>query len=77
MRRNAKHSARGPWDLKRREPTTFEALIRWRHSTRGLLLPIDFIPIAEETGIIIPLGNWFSGEHAWKLPSGQTTWESP
>jgi predicted signal transduction protein with EAL and GGDEF domain len=45
-------------DLKTREPTTFEALIRWRHPARGLLLPIDFIPIAEETGIIIPLGNW-------------------
>jgi diguanylate cyclase (GGDEF)-like protein len=45
-------------DLKTREPTTFEALIRWRHPMRGLLLPIDFIPLAEETGIIIPLGNW-------------------
>ena len=45
-------------DLKTREPTTCEALVRWRHPARGLLLPIDFIPIAEETGIIIPLGDW-------------------
>jgi diguanylate cyclase (GGDEF)-like protein/PAS domain S-box-containing protein len=45
-------------DLKTREPTTLEALVRWRHPARGLLLPIEFIPIAEETGIIIALGDW-------------------
>jgi diguanylate cyclase (GGDEF)-like protein len=48
-------------DLKTREPTTFEALIRWRHPARGLLLPVEFIPLAEETGIIIPLGGWILG----------------
>ncbi|MCA1565949.1 MAG: EAL domain-containing protein [Acidobacteria bacterium] len=36
----------------------FEALVRWRHPQRGILPPIDFIPIAEETGIIIQLGKW-------------------
>ncbi len=45
-------------DLHTDHPVGIEALVRWQHPVRGLLGPDKFIPLAEETGLIIPLGAW-------------------
>ena len=45
-------------NLQSNDVNAFEALLRWNHPKRGLVSPADFIPVAEETGLIIPLGEW-------------------
>jgi diguanylate cyclase (GGDEF)-like protein len=45
-------------DLRSGHVRGFEALIRWQHPERGMIPPADFIPLAEEIGLIIPLGHW-------------------
>jgi diguanylate cyclase (GGDEF)-like protein/PAS domain S-box-containing protein len=49
-------------DLESRMIVGLEALIRWHHPVRGLLLPAEFIEVAEDTGLIVPLGQWIVTE---------------
>jgi diguanylate cyclase (GGDEF)-like protein len=56
--------------LQTRTVTGFEALVRWRHPERGLVSPGEFIPLAEETGIIIQIGEWVLRQAC----SDATTW---
>lgn len=60
-------------DVHDRSVTNMEALIRWRHPEDGFVSPADFIPLAEETGLIHPIGHWVlrtacAEAAGWKLP---------
>jgi diguanylate cyclase (GGDEF)-like protein len=57
-------------NLETQRITGFEALLRWRHPERGLVPPLDFIPLAEEIGLIIPIGEWVLREACREA----TTW---
>jgi len=59
-------------DLRTRCVVGFEALLRWRHPQYGLIQPLEFIPVAENTGLIIPLGNWILRQAATQLKTWQT-----
>ena len=58
-------------DLKIRKLTGFEALVRWDHPKRGLIYPLDFIPLAEENGLITVIGEWILRESCRQLQAWQ------
>lgn len=57
--------------LKQGKITGYEALVRWQHPEKGVIMPEDFIRIAEETGLIIPLGSWVLNEVCRQAASWQ------
>jgi diguanylate cyclase len=64
-------------DLKSGQTIKAEALLRWRHPTRGMVSPATFIPIAESSGLIVPLGKWILHEAClqakiWNQPGRHT-----
>jgi len=54
------------YSLEQKRLEAFEGLLRWRHPERGLMLPVDFLSVAEETGLILPIGDWVL-QRAWQV----------
>ena len=65
------------YTLNSLELVGFEALIRWQHPVRGLLLPADFIKLAEETGLIVPMGEWVLRQACAQAQIWQNAVKSP
>lgn len=64
-------------DLGTGKVAEFEALIRWRHPTLGLVAPNEFVEVAEETGLIIPIGQWILEESCRRIAEWQDRFEMP
>jgi len=61
-------------DVKSGEVVGFEALLRWKHATRGDISPGVFIPVAEDSGSILQIGEWFCARPAVRRRVGRSLW---
>jgi len=64
-------------DLVTGEVSGFEALVRWQHPTRGLLPPLEFVPVAEQSGLVVPMGSWVLRESCAAAASMQAPGVTP